>query len=56
MKHIRQDKDSKKSGAGASKIKKYIYHDQLQFLKKNAQSSINLPRGNNPVSPTEDDL
>ncbi|XP_046673246.1 uncharacterized protein LOC124362627 [Homalodisca vitripennis] len=59
MKHIRQDKDSKRSGAGASKIKKYIYHDQLQFLKKIAhqhdtESSINVPEGNNSVSPTED--
>lgn len=34
MKHVRKDKDSKKSGAGASTIKKYVYHDQLQFLKK----------------------
>lgn len=59
MKHIRQDKESKKSGAGASKIKKYIYHDQLQFLKKIAhhhdtESSINVPKGNNPVSRTEE--
>ncbi|XP_074041481.1 uncharacterized protein [Leptinotarsa decemlineata] len=59
MKHIRQDKDSKKSGAGASKIKKYVYHDQLQFLKKIAhqhdtESSINVPEGNNTASPTED--
>lgn len=57
MKHVRKDKDSKKSGAGASKIKKYVYHDQLQFLKKIAhqrdtESSINVPEGNNP-SPTE---
>ncbi|KAG8297183.1 hypothetical protein J6590_040326 [Homalodisca vitripennis] len=35
MKHIRQDKDSKRSGAGA-------------------KSSINVPEGNNPVSPTGD--
>lgn len=59
MKHIRQDKDTKKSGAGAKKIKKYIYHDQLQFLKKLAkphdtESSINITEGNNPVTPTED--
>lgn len=59
MKHIRQDKDSKKSGAGSSKIKKYVYHEQLQFLKKvsnqhDTESSINVPEGNNPLSPTDE--
>lgn len=59
MKQIRKEKDSKKSGAGANKIKKYIFNDQLQFLKKvvhqNAtSSSINVPEGDNIVSPTEE--
>lgn len=32
-------KNYKKSGAGASKVKKYKYNDQLQFLNKVALSN-----------------
>ncbi|XP_031328390.1 uncharacterized protein LOC116163088 [Photinus pyralis] len=34
----RKLKESKKSGAGAAKIKKYVYADQMQFLNKLIQS------------------
>ncbi|KAG8271402.1 hypothetical protein J6590_063458 [Homalodisca vitripennis] len=34
MKWKKKEKDSKKSGAGASKLRKYIYHEALQSLEK----------------------
>ncbi|XP_022179000.1 uncharacterized protein LOC111039711 [Myzus persicae] len=33
-KYFKKDKESKRSGSGAKKIKKYVYFDQLQFLRK----------------------
>ncbi|XP_046674635.1 uncharacterized protein LOC124363429 [Homalodisca vitripennis] len=38
-------KDSKESGAGASKLRKYIYHEALQFLEKvrvHAETTSNI--------------
>lgn len=32
-KYFKKDKECKRSGSGAKKIKKYLYFDQLQFLK-----------------------
>lgn len=46
MKWKKKDKDSKKSGAGASKLRKYIYHEALQFLEKvrvHAETTSNIP-------------
>ena len=34
MKMNRKHKEGQKSGSGANKTRKYIYHDQLVFLKK----------------------
>lgn len=34
MKYKNKEKKEKKSGVGATKLRKYIYHDALQFLDK----------------------
>ncbi|KAG8318758.1 hypothetical protein J6590_106270 [Homalodisca vitripennis] len=42
---MKKEKDSKKSGAGASKLRKYIYHEALQFLEKvrvHAETTSNI--------------
>ncbi|KAG8260898.1 hypothetical protein J6590_086400 [Homalodisca vitripennis] len=47
MKWKKKEKDSKKSGAGASKLRKYIYHEALQFLEKvrvHAETTSNIQR------------
>nr|CAI5864375.1 unnamed protein product [Callosobruchus analis] len=33
----RKIKDAKKSGAGASHLKKYVYNDQITFLEKGTE-------------------
>lgn len=33
-KYYKKDKESKRSGSGAKKLKKYVYFDQLKFLHK----------------------
>ncbi|XP_050314909.1 uncharacterized protein LOC126749250 [Anthonomus grandis grandis] len=45
MKWKKKEKDSKKSGVGASKLRKYIYHEALQFLEKvrvHAETTSNI--------------
>lgn len=45
MKWKKKEKDSKKSGAGASKLRKYIYHEALKFLEKvrvHAETTSNI--------------
>lgn len=58
-KYYKKDKESKKSGIGAKKIKKYVYFDQLQFLHK---LHVERPTFNslepriNPGNEKEDDI
>jgi len=60
-KYCKKDKDCKRSGSGAIKMKKYVYFDQLQFLRKlyverPTSNSLEPEPRNDPENEEEDDI